>query len=129
MSLSHPTVGEMFAASLSAFWSMAERFELTMTEQSALLGVSERTCRRWRRNPPRMTVVALNRLQVILLAYERLSELAPVADRERALIFRARGSAGDPNDQTLSLLAALSTSSVSEMQAHYRRLEALAHSS
>lgn len=129
MRKSNPTVGDMFDASLKAFWTMAARFELTTAEQSALLGVSARTCRRWRQNPPKSTAVVLDRLQVILLAYQRLSELVPVADHKRALILRERGSAGDPQDPTLSLLAALSTPSLSEMQAHYHRLAARVHSS
>lgn len=125
----HPTLHDMFRVSLDAFWTLAARLELSVTEQAALLAVSRNTCRRWRRTPPKVHGVALDRLQIILLAYGRLSELAPVEDREKARIFRAPGSAGDPNDPALSLRDALSVTSVPVMLTSYHRFASRVHAS
>lgn len=111
----------MFEVSLLAFWTLAERFCLTLQEQSRLLALSEGTCRRWRRETPRVNVDTLDRLQLVLLLYETLSALAPVSEKEKGRLFRSPGSAESPDDPNLSLIEALSVPSILEMQVHCRR--------
>jgi hypothetical protein len=69
----------------------------------------------------------MDRLQIVLLAYQRMCELAPVEQAEIARLFRFPGSAEDPDDPEMSLLTALTTPSVLLMDARYRRFASLAH--
>lgn len=124
--IDHP-LQDMFSASLYAFWTLAQQFNLTLIEQAGLLAVSKSTCQRWRRETPPVNVNALDRLQLVLRTYGSLTALASVSEQEKGRLFRAPGSAESPEDPTLSLLAALSVPSILEMNAHCRRFESLRH--
>lgn len=119
----------MFEASLLGFWTLAARLNLSVKEQAALLAVSESTCRRWRRETPRLNANALDRLQLVLRTYAALSALAPVSEPEKGRLCRAPGTAESPEDPSLSLLAALSVSSIEEMYTHCQRIWSRCHSS
>ena len=119
----------MLVAGLHAFWTLAERWKLTVVEQCALLAVSPRTRARWRARPPRVHAPVLDRLKVILLTYQRLVELVGELDADTARVLRQPGSADNPESPSQSLLEALSDRSILAMDRHYQRLAALIHAS
>jgi hypothetical protein len=125
--IEEPSIEEMFRASLHAFWRLAEIFRLTIAERAKLLGVSERTCQRWKQATPEPDINALDRLQLILRTYQHLCELAPVTEAEQARVFRSEGSAEDPEHPERSLFDALAVPSILEMHANAQRFAALAH--
>jgi hypothetical protein len=120
----------MLQVGLKAFWTLAERWHLSVGEQCALLAVSKRTRTRWKAKPPTSDAMVMDRLRVILLTYRRLVELTSGgADAETAMVFRQAGSADNPESPTQSLLEALCDRSVLAMDRHYQRLVALIHAS
>lgn len=117
-----PSVAEMIDAGMDAFWELAERWRLSATEQNALLNISDSTRLRWRRAHPSEGEALLDRLQLILLTYQRLNEMTGT-DAEAATLLRRKGSAMSPDVPGLTVLEALGAPSILEMQRHYQRLE------
>jgi hypothetical protein len=119
-----PSDDAMVAAAFRAFVTLAERWELSSTEQNTLLGVSDSTRLRWIARAPVYDPTIADRLRLILLSYQRLHELTGGPDAELARFVRRTGSADNPALPKQTLLEALSSPSVLDMYAAYRRLEA-----
>ncbi|MBI3568133.1 MAG: hypothetical protein HY084_08030 [Gemmatimonadetes bacterium] len=120
-----PTEQQMLVASLSAFWELAKRWKLATVEACAVLAISARTRFRWRRKAPLADAMTLDRLQLILLTYQRLMELTHGSDDASARILRQRGSAENPEVSSQSLLEALTAPSVIALRRHYDRFASL----
>jgi hypothetical protein len=118
---------ELLEPSLSAFWSLADRWKLTEGEQCALLAISARTLVRWNTKPPIKDAVTLDRLRIVFLTYRRILECTGGLNANNIWMLRKPGSAGNPESPSESILEALSERSVLTMLEHYRRVEAMIH--
>jgi hypothetical protein len=116
---------KMLKESLHDFWSLADRWRLSTSEQCALLDVSMRTLARWRTRPPTTDAVTLDRLRIISLTYRQILERTGGLNDNNVWLLRKAGSAGDPESPSSSILHALSERSVPTMLRHHRRLESM----
>lgn len=120
------TTAQMLEAGLLAFQEIATRWQLTNGEQSGVLQVSESSLLRWKKAPPSDDEVLLDRLQLVLLAYQRVNELAG-SELEAAALVRREGSALNPENLSQTVLQMLSVPSILEMNRHVQRLDAEVH--
>lgn len=120
------TTAQMLEAGLLAFQEIATRWQLTNGEQSGVLQVSESSLLRWKKAPPSDDEVLLDRLQLVLLAYQRVNELAG-SELEAAALVRREGSALNPENPSQTVLQMLSVPSILEMNRHVQRLDAEVH--
>ncbi len=116
------TTAQMLEAGVLAFWKIAERWNLSNAEQCAMLQVSDSTRLRWKRSKPTEGDTLLDRLQLVLLAYQRANELAG-SEAESAALFRREGSALNAELPQQTILEMLSVPSILEMNRHFQRLE------
>ena len=116
------TTAQMLEAGILAFWKIAERWDLSNAEQCAMLQVSDSTRFRWKRSKPTEGDTLLDRLQLVLLAYQRANELAG-SEAESAALLRREGSALNAELPQQTILEMLSVPSILEMNRHFQRLE------
>lgn len=116
------TTAQMLEAGVLAFWKIAERWNLSNAEQCAMLQVSDSTRLRWKRSKPTEGDTLLDRLQLVLLAYQRANELAG-SEAESAALLRREGSALNAELPQQTILEMLSVPSILEMNRHFQRLE------
>ncbi len=117
------TTAQMLEAGLLAFREIADRWKLSNTEQCAMLQVSDSTRLRWTKSMPTEGDALADRLQLILLSYQRANELAG-SESEAAALVRREGSALNAESPQQTILEMLSVPSILEMNRHYQRLEA-----
>ncbi|MEP7383594.1 MAG: hypothetical protein ABI910_18055 [Gemmatimonadota bacterium] len=117
------TTAQMLEAGLLAFWEIADRWKLSNTEQCAMLQVSDSTRLRWTKTMPTEGDALADRLQLVLLTYQRANELAG-SESEAAALVRREGSALNADSPQQTILEMLSVASILEMHRHYQRLEA-----
>jgi hypothetical protein len=120
------TTVQMLEAGLLAFQEIAARWQLTNAEQSGLLQASESSLLRWKKAAPIEGEVLLDRLQLVLIAYQRVNELAG-SETEAAALVRRAGSALNDEDPSQTVLEMLSVPSILEMNRHVQRFDAEVH--